>query len=71
MVWVVVAVAAAVAVVVIQIAGGEGHVLSLLVRLALLGVALLLARYALTRDVRSLKQMETPGKPVPAARRAC
>ena len=42
--------------------------LSLLVRLALLGVALLLARYALTRDVRSLKQMETPGKPVPAAR---
>ena len=42
--------------------------LSLLVRLALLGVALLLARYALARDVRSLKQMETPGKPVPAAR---
>ena len=52
----------------IQIAGGEGYVLSLLVRLALLGVALLLARYALARDVRSLKQMETPGKPVPAAR---
>ena len=59
---------AAVAVVWIQIAGGEGYVLSLLVRLALLGVAVLLARYALTRDVRSLKQMETPGKPVPAAR---
>ena len=37
--------------------------------LALLGVAMLLARYALARDVRSLKQMETPGKPVPAARR--
>ena len=36
--------------------------------LALLGVAMLLARYALARDVRSLKQMETPGKPVPAAR---
>ena len=42
--------------------------LSLVVRLALLGVALLLARYALKRDVRSLKQSETPGTPVPAAR---
>jgi diacylglycerol kinase family enzyme len=66
--WIVVAVVAAVAVVAIQIAGSEEHLLSLLVRLALLGVALLLARYALTRDVRSLKQTETPGKPVPAAR---
>jgi diacylglycerol kinase family enzyme len=44
-------------------------VISLLVRLALLGVALLRARYALKRDVRSLKQSETPGKPVPSARR--
>ena len=42
--------------------------LSLLVRLVLLGVALVLARYALARDVRSLKRSETPGKPVPAAR---
>jgi diacylglycerol kinase family enzyme len=67
-VWIAVAAGAAVAVVWIQIAGGEGSVLSLLVRLALLGVALLLARYALARDVRSLKQMETPGTPVPAAR---
>jgi diacylglycerol kinase family enzyme len=67
-VWIAVGVAAAVAVVWIQIAGGEGFVLSLLVRLALLGVALLLARYALKRDVRSLKQSETPGKPAPAAR---
>ncbi|HEX5643522.1 MAG TPA: diacylglycerol kinase family protein [Thermoleophilia bacterium] len=67
--WIVVAVVAAVAVVVIQIAGSEKHLLSLLVRLALLGVALLLSRYALTRDVRSLKQTETPGKPAPAARR--
>ena len=67
-IWAMVAIVAAVAVVAIQIIGGEGHLLSLLVRLALLGVALLLARYALTRDVRSLKQMETPGKPVPAAR---
>lgn len=68
-IWIGAAAAAAVAVVAIQIAGGEGFVLSLLVRLTLLGVALLLARYALARDVRSLKQMETPGKPVPAARR--
>ncbi len=67
-VWVAVAAVAAVAVVVVQIAGGEGFVLSLLVRLALLGVALLLTRYALKRDVRSLKQSETPGRPVPAAR---
>ena len=67
--WIVVAAAAAVAVVWVQVAGGEGFVVSLLVRLALLGVALLLARYALKRDVRSLKLMETPGKPVPAARR--
>ena len=67
-VWIVVAAVAAVAVVAIQIGGGEGYVLSLLVRLALLGVALLLARYALKRDVRSLKQSETPGKPMPAAR---
>ena len=68
-VWIVVAVVAGVAVVVIQIAGGDGAVLSLVVRMALLGVALLLARYALVRDVRSLKQMETPGRPVPAASR--
>jgi diacylglycerol kinase family enzyme len=68
MVWIVVGAAAAVAVVLIQILAGEGYVLSLLVRLALLGVALLLARYALARDVRSLKQSQTPGRPVPAAR---
>ena len=43
-VWIAVAAVAAVAVVWIQIAGGEGFVLSLLVRLVLLGVALLLAR---------------------------
>jgi diacylglycerol kinase family enzyme len=66
--WIAAAAAAAVAVVWVQIAGGEGFVVSLFVRLALLGVALLLARYALKRDVRSLKQSETPGKPVPAAR---
>jgi diacylglycerol kinase family enzyme len=65
---IVVAAAAAVAVVWVQVAGGEGFVVSLLVRLALLGVALLLARYALKRDVRSLKQSDTPGRPVPAAR---
>ena len=66
--WVAAAAVAAVAVVAIQIVGGEGFVLSLLVRLALLGVALLLTRYALKRDVRSLKQSDTPGTPVPAAR---
>ena len=67
-VWFIVAAAAAVAVVAIQVAGGKGLVLSLVVRLALVGVAMLLARYALARDVRSLKQTETPGKPVAAAR---
>jgi len=68
-VWITAAAVAAIAVVAIQIAGGEGYVLSLLVRLALLGMALLLARFALARDVRSLKLSETPGTPVPAARR--
>ena len=68
MVWVVVAVVAAVAVLVVQLRREPRGTVSLVVRLALLGVALLLARYALTRDVRSLKQTETPGKPVPAAR---
>jgi diacylglycerol kinase family enzyme len=67
-VWVVIAVVGAVAVVALQIVGGEGYVVSLLVRLALLGVALLLTRYALKHDVRSLKQSETPGTPVSAAR---
>ena len=67
-IWIVVAVVAAAAVVVIQVAGSEGHLFSLVVRLALLALALPLARYALTRDVRSLKQMETVGKPAPAAR---
>jgi len=68
LVWIVVAAVTAVAVVLIQILGRDGIDLSLLVLLALLGAALVLARYALGRDVRSLKQSETPGKPVPAAR---
>jgi diacylglycerol kinase family enzyme len=68
-IWILVAVVAAVAVVGIQLAAGEGSLLSLLIRLALLAVALVLARYALARDVRSLKRSETPGKPVPAASR--
>lgn len=67
-IWTAAAAVAAVAVVAIQVAGGEGHLRSLLVRLALLGIALLLARHALVRDVRSLKQSETPGTPAPAAR---
>jgi diacylglycerol kinase family enzyme len=68
LIWIVVAAVAAVAVLAIQVADGKGSVLSLVVRLVLLDVALVLARYALARDVRSLKQLETPGKPVPAAR---
>jgi diacylglycerol kinase family enzyme len=65
----VVAAAAIVAVVVLEV-GREGSAfISLLLRLALLGVAVGLARYALARDVRTLKQGATPGVPVPAARR--
>jgi diacylglycerol kinase family enzyme len=53
----------------VQLSRDDGTTLSLLARLVMLGAAVLLAHYALTRDVRSLKQSETPGKPVPAARR--
>ena len=62
------AVAAVVAVVVILVTGARGVAALSGRALALLGVAMLLARYALARDVRSLKQSETPGTPVPAAR---
>ncbi len=64
---VVVAAVAVVAVLLVQLQREPGATVSLVLRLVALGVALLLARHALTRDVRSLKQMETPGKPVPAA----
>ena len=56
------AVAAVVAVVVSESAGW-----SLVWRLALLVVAVALARYALSRDVRTLKSTATTGTPVPAA----
>ena len=38
-----------------------------MVRLVLLVVAVALARYALSRDVRTLKSTATTGTPVPAA----
>jgi diacylglycerol kinase family enzyme len=65
----VIAAAAIVAIIVLEVARAGSSGLSLLLRLALLGVAVALARYALARDVRSLKQSTTPGTPVPAATR--
>lgn len=65
----VIAAAAIVAIVVIEVGREESAFISLLLRLALLGVAVGLARYALARDVRTLKRGATPGAPVPAARR--
>jgi diacylglycerol kinase family enzyme len=65
---IVAAAAAVVAVLLLQLQREPGTTVSLVLRLLALGVAVLLARYALGRDVRSLKQSETPGKPVPAAR---
>jgi hypothetical protein len=56
------AVAAVAAVVVSESAGW-----SLVWRLALLVVAIALARYALSRDVRTLKSSATPGAPVPTS----
>ena len=68
--WVGLAIAAVAVVFIlaVQLSRDDGTTLSLLARLVMLGAAVLLAHYALTRDVRSLKQSETPGKPVPAAR---
>jgi len=65
----VIAAAALVAIVALEFAREGPFGLSLLLRLALLGVAVGLARYALARDVRTLKRSATPGAPVPAARR--
>lgn len=42
---------------------------SLLLRVALVALAFLLGRYALSRDVRTLKALQTPGRPVPEASR--
>ena len=65
LVAVVVAIAAFVALVVIVIV--ESAVWSLVWRLALLVLAVALARYSVGRDVRTLKAGATPGTPVPAA----
>ena len=59
---------AVVAIVVLQLSRDASSIWSLLARLVALGGAVILARYALGRDVRSLKQTETPGRPVPPAR---
>jgi diacylglycerol kinase family enzyme len=67
-VGVIVAAVAVVALLALQFTREDSTLLSLLVHLALLGVALVLARYALTRDVKSLKASRTPGTPVPPAR---
>ncbi|HMK93745.1 MAG TPA: diacylglycerol kinase family protein [Thermoleophilia bacterium] len=63
-----VAVAAVAAVLVLQLSRDEGSTLSLVVRVLVLIAALALARYALARDEKTLKGMETPGTPVSAAR---
>jgi diacylglycerol kinase family enzyme len=59
---------AAVAIVVLQVSRDVSSIWSLLARLVALGGAVLLARYALGRDVRSLKETRTPGRPAPPAR---
>lgn len=53
------------------VAGAVEHtwLVSMVLRLLLVALALGLARFALARDVRSLKRSETPGTPVPAAAR--
>ena len=69
--WVaaIIAIAAVVGILALELSK-EGRVgVSLIVRVALLLVAAGLARYALSRDVRTLQQSETPGTPVPAATR--
>ena len=51
-----------------SIVGAEGYLgVSLVARLALLALALGLAKHALGRTVEALKASETPGAPVPAA----
>jgi len=40
---------------------------TVVIRVVLLALAIVLARFALARDIRSLKRSETPGTPVPAA----
>jgi diacylglycerol kinase family enzyme len=68
-VGVVLAAVAVVALLVLQVTREDGSLVSLVVRIALLAVALVVARYALARDVKSLKEHRTPGTSVPPARR--
>jgi diacylglycerol kinase family enzyme len=68
-VGVILAVAAVVALLALQVSRESSPLFDVVIRIALLGVVLLLARYALRRDVRSLKASRTPGTPVPPARR--
>ena len=49
-------------------AGDTGIVLSAAARVVLLIVAAWLARFSISLDLRSLKERETPGLPVPAAK---
>ena len=62
------AVAAFAGIAVFEIAKGELMLISLIMRIVALFVALGLARYALSRDRRTLERSRTPGTPVPAAR---
>jgi len=64
-----VAVAAVVALVVVVVAAKDRLLVSLVVRIIALAVAVALARYALHTTLRALEESETPGTPVPAARR--
>jgi diacylglycerol kinase family enzyme len=66
---VVIAAAAIVAVVALEVSREGFSGILLLLQLALLAIAVGFARFALARDVRTLKQSSTPGAPVPAARR--
>ncbi len=68
-VGVAVAVAATAGIVLAEVSKGRLSILSLAVRVAALLIAAGLAKYSLSRDVRTLKQSATPGTPVPAARR--
>ena len=64
-----VAVAATAGIVLAEVSKGRLSILSLAARVAALLIAAGLAKYSLSRDVRTLKQSATPGTPVPAARR--
>ena len=62
------AAAAFAGIVAFELAKGELMLVSLIFRLVALLVAVLVARYALSLDTRTLKRSRTPGAPVPPAR---